>query len=87
MHKLSGKVRVCGTTAYVAQTSWIQNGTVQDNILFGLPMNRSRWCHDHFDPKEHNHPNQEGTSLLHLLRQPTRCVDSGGAGPKIEEVD
>lgn len=43
MHKLSGKVRVCGTTAYVAQTSWIQNGTVQDNILFGLPMNRSKY--------------------------------------------
>ncbi|KAA8549166.1 hypothetical protein F0562_000850 [Nyssa sinensis] len=39
MHKMSGKVRVCGTTAYVAQTSWIQNGTIQENILFGLPMN------------------------------------------------
>uniref|UniRef100_A0A5B7BJZ7 ABC-type xenobiotic transporter n=1 Tax=Davidia involucrata TaxID=16924 RepID=A0A5B7BJZ7_DAVIN len=39
MHKISGKVRVCGTTAYVAQTSWIQNGTIQENILFGLPMN------------------------------------------------
>ncbi|TXG71729.1 hypothetical protein EZV62_000308 [Acer yangbiense] len=25
MHKISGKVTVCGTTAYVAQTSWIQN--------------------------------------------------------------
>ncbi|ESQ43804.1 hypothetical protein EUTSA_v10005741mg [Eutrema salsugineum] len=43
MHKLSGKVRVCGTTAYVAQTSWIQNGTVQDNILFGLPMDSSKY--------------------------------------------
>ncbi|XP_010468928.1 PREDICTED: ABC transporter C family member 14 [Camelina sativa] len=43
MHKLSGKVRVCGTTAYVAQTSWIQNGTVQDNILFGLPMERGKY--------------------------------------------
>ncbi|GAV90884.1 ABC_tran domain-containing protein/ABC_membrane domain-containing protein [Cephalotus follicularis] len=38
MHKISGKVRVCGSTAYVAQTSWIQNGTIQENILFGLPM-------------------------------------------------
>ncbi|CAL2281218.1 unnamed protein product [Prunus armeniaca] len=35
MHKLSGKVRVCGTTAHVAQTSWIQNGTTEENILFG----------------------------------------------------
>nr|GMD66753.1 ABC transporter C family member 14-like [Ipomoea batatas] len=43
MHKLSGKVRVCGSTAYVAQTSWIQNGTIQENILFGSPMNRQRY--------------------------------------------
>lgn len=43
MHKLKGKVRVCGTTAYVAQTSWIQNGTIEENILFGLPMNREKY--------------------------------------------
>ncbi|KAH7578351.1 hypothetical protein JRO89_XS01G0371600 [Xanthoceras sorbifolium] len=43
MHKLSGKVRVCGRTGYVAQTSWIQNGTIEENILFGLPMNRERY--------------------------------------------
>ncbi|CAH2041770.1 unnamed protein product [Thlaspi arvense] len=43
MHKISGQVRVCGTTAYVAQTSWIQNGTIQENVLFGLPMNRERY--------------------------------------------
>ncbi|KAK2990621.1 hypothetical protein RJ640_019901 [Escallonia rubra] len=43
MHKLKGKVTVCGTTAYVAQTSWIQNGTIEENILFGLPMNRERY--------------------------------------------
>ncbi|KAJ0113412.1 hypothetical protein Patl1_01013 [Pistacia atlantica] len=43
MHKVSGKVKVCGTTAYVAQTSWIQNGTIQENILFGLPMNREKY--------------------------------------------
>ncbi|KAF9604924.1 hypothetical protein IFM89_011291 [Coptis chinensis] len=43
MHKLSGKVRVCGTTAYVAQTSWIQNGTIEENILFGTPMNSQRY--------------------------------------------
>lgn len=36
-------MRVCGTTAYVAQTSWIQNGTIQDNILFGLAMNREKY--------------------------------------------
>ncbi|PQM39356.1 ABC transporter C family member 14-like [Prunus yedoensis var. nudiflora] len=43
MHKLSGKVRVCGTTAFVAQTSWIQNGTTEESILFGLPMDRDRY--------------------------------------------
>ncbi|KAH7517077.1 hypothetical protein FEM48_Zijuj09G0024000 [Ziziphus jujuba var. spinosa] len=43
MHKISGKVRVCGTTAYVSQTSWIQNGTIEENILFGLPMDRQRY--------------------------------------------
>ncbi|XP_071921450.1 ABC transporter C family member 4-like isoform X2 [Coffea arabica] len=43
MHKISGKLRVCGTTAFVAQTSWIQNGTIQENILFGLSMNQERY--------------------------------------------
>ncbi|KAJ0955316.1 putative ABC-type xenobiotic transporter [Helianthus annuus] len=43
MHKISGKVRVCGSTAYVAQTAWIQNGTIQENILFGLPMDRRKY--------------------------------------------
>ncbi|XP_074278015.1 ABC transporter C family member 4-like [Silene latifolia] len=43
MNKLKGKVRICGTTAYVAQTSWIQNGSIEDNILFGLPMNKHNY--------------------------------------------
>ncbi|KAI5446385.1 Multidrug resistance-associated protein 4 [Lathyrus oleraceus] len=43
MFKISGKVRVCGTTAYVAQTSWIQNATIKENILFGLPMNTNKY--------------------------------------------
>ncbi|KAL3827829.1 hypothetical protein ACJIZ3_016631 [Penstemon smallii] len=43
MNKLSGKIRVCGSTAYVAQTSWIQNGTIQENILFGLSLNKHRY--------------------------------------------
>ncbi|KAJ6803539.1 ABC transporter C family member 14 isoform X2 [Iris pallida] len=43
MKKISGKVKVCGTTAYVAQTAWIQNGTIEDNILFGLPMDREKY--------------------------------------------
>ncbi|XP_021726872.1 ABC transporter C family member 14-like [Chenopodium quinoa] len=43
MHKISGKVKLCGTTAYVAQTSWIQNATIRENILFGLPMNKEKY--------------------------------------------
>ncbi|CAD6238488.1 unnamed protein product [Miscanthus lutarioriparius] len=43
MRKFSGKVKVCGSTAYVAQTAWIQNGTIEENILFGKPMHRERY--------------------------------------------
>jgi len=37
------QVKVCGSTAYVAQTAWIQNGTIEENILFGKPMHRERY--------------------------------------------
>ncbi|QHO54776.1 ABC transporter C family member [Arachis hypogaea] len=43
MHRVSGKVKVCGSVAYVAQTAWIQNGTIEENILFGLPMDRQKY--------------------------------------------
>ncbi|KAG0613483.1 hypothetical protein M758_6G106300 [Ceratodon purpureus] len=39
--KLAGTVRVSGTTAYVAQSAWIQTGSVEDNIRFGKPMDRN----------------------------------------------
>lgn len=41
--KLSGSVKVWGSTAYVAQTAWIQSGKVQDNILFGKQMDRQKY--------------------------------------------
>ena len=34
------QVAVFGSVAYVSQTSWIQSGTVRDNILFGKPFNK-----------------------------------------------
>lgn len=40
MEKKTGSVNIDGTVAYVAQQAWIQNATLQDNILFGKPMNR-----------------------------------------------
>ncbi|XP_025825744.1 ABC transporter C family member 4-like isoform X2 [Panicum hallii] len=43
MHKLSGKVSIYGSTAFVAQTAWIRNGTIQENILFGKPMHPERY--------------------------------------------
>ncbi|WJX92066.1 hypothetical protein P8452_73757 [Trifolium repens] len=41
--KISGTVYVGSTLAYVSQSSWIQSGTVQDNILFGKPMDKRRY--------------------------------------------
>ncbi|ESW18595.1 hypothetical protein PHAVU_006G053900 [Phaseolus vulgaris] len=41
--KKSGILKVCGTKAYVAQSSWIQSSTIEDNILFGKDMERQRY--------------------------------------------
>jgi ABC-type multidrug transport system fused ATPase/permease subunit len=41
--KLSGEVKICGTTAYVSQSAWIQSGKIQDNILFGKEMDRDKY--------------------------------------------
>ncbi|KFK38636.1 hypothetical protein AALP_AA3G140200 [Arabis alpina] len=38
--KISGNLKVCGSKAYIAQSPWIQSGNVEDNILFGKPMER-----------------------------------------------
>lgn len=41
--KLSGTVRASGSIAYVSQSSWIQNATIEENIRFGKPMDRDRY--------------------------------------------
>ncbi|KAG6489322.1 hypothetical protein ZIOFF_050591 [Zingiber officinale] len=41
--KVSGSVWLCGTTAYVPQSPWIQSGKIQDNILFGKEMDREKY--------------------------------------------
>uniref|UniRef100_A0A1J3J3N2 ABC-type xenobiotic transporter n=1 Tax=Noccaea caerulescens TaxID=107243 RepID=A0A1J3J3N2_NOCCA len=41
--KICGNLKVCGTKAYVAQSPWIQSGKIEDNILFGKPMERERY--------------------------------------------
>ncbi|KAH0982448.1 hypothetical protein GBA52_009625 [Prunus armeniaca] len=37
------QVDVFGTLAYVSQTSWIQSGTVRDNILYGRPVDEIKY--------------------------------------------
>jgi ATP-binding cassette, subfamily C (CFTR/MRP), member 1 len=37
------QVSIYGSTAFVAQTAWIRNGTIQENILFGKPMHPERY--------------------------------------------
>ncbi|XP_031092153.1 LOW QUALITY PROTEIN: ABC transporter C family member 8-like [Ipomoea triloba] len=41
--KVSGTVNVFGSNAYVSQASWIQSGTIRDNILFGKSMDKNRY--------------------------------------------
>ncbi|KAK5786564.1 hypothetical protein PVK06_041201 [Gossypium arboreum] len=41
--KISGTLKLCGTTAYVAQSPWIQSGKIVDNILFGKEMDRDKY--------------------------------------------
>lgn len=43
MLKQSGRIRVCGSKAFVAQSPWIQSGKIEENILFGKEMNRERY--------------------------------------------
>lgn len=43
MDKISGRVNTVGKIAYVPQQAWIQNATLQDNILFGRSMDRKRY--------------------------------------------
>ncbi|KAL7405542.1 hypothetical protein ABVT39_002847 [Epinephelus coioides] len=43
LHLQQGSVAVDGSIAYVSQQAWIFYGTVQDNILMGEPMDRSRY--------------------------------------------
>lgn len=32
-----------GSVAYVSQQAWIQNATLQDNIIFGKPLEKSKY--------------------------------------------
>ncbi|XP_040848249.1 ATP-binding cassette sub-family C member 2 [Ochotona curzoniae] len=43
MENVCGNIKIKGTVAYVPQQSWIQNGTIKDNILFGSEFNEKRY--------------------------------------------
>ncbi|XP_049867756.1 multidrug resistance-associated protein 1 isoform X1 [Pectinophora gossypiella] len=43
MNKVSGRVNTHGSIAYVPQQAWIQNATLQDNILFGHPLDKHKY--------------------------------------------
>ena len=36
-------VKICGSMSYVEQTSWIQNKTIKDNILFGSQFDADKY--------------------------------------------
>ncbi|KAM6418865.1 multidrug resistance-associated protein 1-like [Pluvialis apricaria] len=40
MEKLEGTVQRRGSVAYASQQAWIQNGSLQENIVFGADLNR-----------------------------------------------
>ncbi|KAF9120571.1 hypothetical protein BGW39_011263 [Mortierella sp. 14UC] len=44
MKKISGSMSYGGTIGYCPQSAWIQNATVKDNILFGLPLDEARYA-------------------------------------------
>lgn len=38
-----GRVNVGGSIAYVPQTPWVQNLSLRDNILFGMPFDEQKY--------------------------------------------
>lgn len=43
MRQISGSATIGGSRAYCPQSAWIQNATVQDNIVFGRELDESRF--------------------------------------------
>ncbi|XP_069467621.1 ATP-binding cassette sub-family C member 2 [Ambystoma mexicanum] len=43
MDNVNGFINIQGSIAYVPQQAWIQNATLQDNILFGSPLEEDRY--------------------------------------------
>jgi len=39
----TGEISTCGKVSYASQEPWLFAGTVQNNILFGSPMDNERY--------------------------------------------
>ncbi|KAJ3348660.1 hypothetical protein HDU83_001130 [Entophlyctis luteolus] len=45
MKTVSGSISFSGTLGYAAQSAWIQNATLKDNVLFGKDFDKQRYLH------------------------------------------
>ncbi|XP_026534013.1 canalicular multispecific organic anion transporter 1 isoform X2 [Notechis scutatus] len=43
MENIKGDINIQGSMAYVPQQAWIQNATLKDNIIFGSPLDETRY--------------------------------------------
>ena len=43
MKRRAGRVCISGSVGYCAQSAWIQNASLKDNVLFGLPYDERRY--------------------------------------------
>ncbi|KAL4440938.1 hypothetical protein ABPG74_009351 [Tetrahymena malaccensis] len=43
MVKTSGNLKLNGSIAYIPQSPWLQNSSLRDNIIFGLPFDEERY--------------------------------------------
>ncbi|XP_070609092.1 ATP-binding cassette sub-family C member 2 isoform X2 [Erythrolamprus reginae] len=43
MENVKGHINIQGSMAYVPQQAWIQNATLKDNVLFGSPLDETRY--------------------------------------------
>ena len=43
MKRTAGKVEISGSVGFVPQQAWIQNATLKQNVLFGLPYDHAKY--------------------------------------------
>ena len=43
MNLVNGKVKMNGGVGYMSQTNWVQNLTLRENVVFGLPFDEAKY--------------------------------------------